>query len=115
MMNVSYKTAYLNVIGDENLSVRNVWNWPNPMKSSTYFTFVVSRSVSATIKIFTITGKCIRTMEIEDLPAGYNQIYWDGRDNNGNEIAQGLYFYKILFKSVDGARIAVKSKLLIYR
>ncbi|NIA23801.1 MAG: T9SS type A sorting domain-containing protein, partial [Proteobacteria bacterium] len=115
MMNVSYKTAYLNIIGDENLSVRNVWNWPNPMKDVTYFTFVVSRNVSATIKVFTITGKCIRTIETEDLSAGYNQVYWDGRDNSGNEIAQGLYFYKILFKSADGSQIAVKNKLLVYR
>ena len=115
MMNVSYKTAYLKIINDENLSVRNVWNWPNPMKNFTYFTFVASRDVDATVKVFTITGKCIKTIESQGLSSGYNQIYWDGRDNMGNKIAQGLYFYKIIFKAADGSQIAVKNKLLVYR
>ncbi len=115
MLNITYKTVNVDIIGDDKISVENVLNWPNPLNDYTYFTFTVSRDVSVKIKIFTVTGKCIRTIEVDDLNAGYNQIYWDGKDICGKRPAQGLYFYKIILKDAEGSSRAVKSKLLIYR
>jgi len=115
MLNITYKTVNVDIIGDDRIYVENVLNWPNPLNDYTYFTFTVSRDVSVKIKIFTVTGKCIKTIEVDDLNAGYNQIYWDGKDTYENRPAQGLYFYKIVFKDTEGSSRAVKSKLLIYR
>ena len=53
-----------------------------------------------TIRVFTVAGRLI-----QDIPyackIGCNTIPWDGRDKDGNEIANGMYFYKIIVKRGD--------------
>jgi hypothetical protein len=79
----------------------NVYNYPNPFKNDTYFTFEL-RGVDVPdefkIRIYTIAGRLIRDIEVPqtDLNIGFNKIGWDGRDQDGDEIANGLYLYKIL-------------------
>ncbi|MCC6395380.1 MAG: hypothetical protein IT282_00055, partial [Bacteroidetes bacterium] len=82
------------------LRLMRVYNYPNPFSSSTEFTFVLSGArppEGLTIRIFTITGRRIQEIYVPptDLRVGFNRIWWDGRDRDGDEIANGYYFYKI--------------------
>lgn len=81
-----------------------VHNYPNPFSSQTVFTFVLTGSripEEVRIKIFTIAGRLIRQFDVNksQLQLGFNRIAWDGRDTDGNEIANGTYFYKVIMKS----------------
>jgi len=82
--------------------LRNIYNFPNPFKNDTYFTFELSSLLPEEIyiKIYTIAGRLIKDFSIplSDLKPGFNRIYWDGKDQDGDEIANGLYFYKIIAK-----------------
>ena len=51
----------------------------------------------ATIKIYTVTGRLIKTLGPETTVRSPNQsrIDWDGRDEDGDELANGVYLYKI--------------------
>jgi flagellar hook assembly protein FlgD len=42
------------------------------------------------------------------LRIGFNSIYWDGRDHDGDEIANGLYFYKVIYKNDDIVKTATQ-------
>lgn len=80
--------------------IKEVYNYPNPFESETYFTFNLTGSNlpdEFTIKVYTIAGRLIRKMNIPpgELQFGFNKIRWDGRDQDGNSIANGVYFYKI--------------------
>ncbi|MDR3503596.1 MAG: FlgD immunoglobulin-like domain containing protein, partial [Legionella sp.] len=82
----------------------NVYNYPNPFKNDTYFTFELHGAQSPEefkIKIFTVAGRLIRDISIpsESLRIGFNKIYWDGKDQDGDEVANGVYFYKIIAKN----------------
>jgi hypothetical protein len=78
-----------------NLRIENPLAYPNPITTDGYFTFNLSHRADVTIEIFTITGRRIKTIQQPNLRAGYNQIFWDGRDGDRDRIARGTYFYTI--------------------
>ena len=45
--------------------------------------------------VFNILGQNVRRLIDENLPAGNHSIIFDGRDNYGNELASGVYLYRI--------------------
>lgn len=81
-------------------SVYEVFNYPNPMRDFTKFTFKISgseRPEKCKIKIYTVAGRLIKS--IESFPViGFNSIEWDGRDEEGDNIANGVYLYKIIIE-----------------
>ncbi|MEA3475441.1 MAG: type IX secretion system sortase PorU [Candidatus Cloacimonadota bacterium] len=81
------------------IKVRNVLNYPNPMKDFTYFTFYLDGDAVVDIEVFTISGKKIKTISDKICQPEYNQIFWDGKDNDGDSPASGVYFYKIILNS----------------
>ena len=80
----------------EELELRNVMNYPNPFSSETEFTFTLTQPVDwLQIKIYTVNGRLIRTLET--LPGvGFNSVRWDGRDADGDFLANGVYLYKLV-------------------
>ncbi len=94
----SYRT-YFYVYNES--GIKNVYNYPNPFKGNTYFTFELTGGdipQKFLIKIYTIAGRLIRDMLVpsSELQIGFNKILWDGRDQDGDEIANGVYLYKII-------------------
>jgi hypothetical protein len=99
--------------------VQQVLNYPNPFSSQTLFTFTITGSQlpqQLYIKVFTVAGRLIRTLPISvsELRMGFNKISWDGRDQQGDEIANGTYFYKIVMhtgtESVEKVERLVKAR-----
>ena len=76
-------------------------NYPNPFTKDTTLTCELTRpGKSLTVKIYTITGRLIRKLETE-ATAGFIQLPWDGKDDDGNEVANGVYFGKFIVQSFD--------------
>lgn len=93
-----------------NPDILQVYNYPNPFTDNTYFTFELRGVVAPDeirIKIFTIAGRLIKEIQLKqsDLQIGFNRIAWDGRDEDGDVIANGLYFYKVLTKTGDEVKV----------
>ncbi|HEX38147.1 MAG TPA: T9SS type A sorting domain-containing protein [Candidatus Cloacimonetes bacterium] len=91
---------------EASLTLRNV---PNPFFESTKIQFSSSVGVkNATVTIYNTKGQLVKTIDgIADSPtAGY--AYWDGTDNQGNDVANGIYLYKV---ETNGASIAKKMML----
>ncbi len=111
--NKRQKTVQCLVMGA--LAVMEVMNCPNPFADDTYFTFMASTDIdSLVIKIYTVTGRLIQKIEAGGLTAGYHQLYWDGRDGDGDRIANGVYFYKVVARAGD-QRIVARQKLVKLR
>ncbi len=102
------KVISFRVIEEE--SVTNVLNYPNPFSTSTQFVFTLTGSEvpqDFTIRIFTITGKLIREItkeELGPLRIGLNrtQFKWDGTDEFGQKLANGVYLYKAFIQNSNG-------------
>ena len=103
--NFSSEEAYFTVVSpDAGLTIRDVYNFPNPFSSYTTFTFQhnISSSINVKVKIYSIAGRLIKEIEERNILDKFVKIDWDGRDNDGNSIANGTYLYKILVESADG-------------
>jgi len=93
----------------------DVFNYPNPFTNETNFTFSLRGTEipeEVKIKVYTITGRLILdiNLPLTDLTIGFNKIYWNGRDQDGDEIANGVYLYKVIAKFQDKTK-AVTQKL----
>ncbi|NOX38156.1 MAG: type IX secretion system sortase PorU [Calditrichaeota bacterium] len=114
--NYSEKEITFRTTRSTEMILDQVANYPNPFQEDTYFTFQFQSpngSAEVTIKIYTITGRLIR--EITDVAyPGFNKIYWDGRDEVGDVLANGVYLYKIIVDDGDN-RLEKIEKLAIVR
>lgn len=85
------------------LRVFNVFNYPNPFTGSTTFTFQHNQLVpiDVEVKIYTVAGRLIEsiTHSASDV---FVMIPWDGLDRDGDEIANGVYLYKLIVRTQDG-------------
>jgi hypothetical protein len=84
-----------------NARVDQLIPYPSPTEGPLDFTFRVigaDAPESAHVKIYTVAGRLIRNLESPagDLRIGFNSIHWDGRDADGDAIANGVYFYKLV-------------------
>ena len=75
-------------------------NYPNPFKPETWIPFKLAQDSTVTAKIYDVTGKQIRTIELGHIPAGNyvessKAIYWDGRTEDGEQVSSRTYFYQI--------------------
>jgi hypothetical protein len=100
---LDYKISF-DVVNHE--SITEVMNYPNPFSTSTRFVFTLTGSEIPTyfkIQIMTITGRVIREIMLDELGPihiGRNitQYAWNGRDQYNDQLANGVYFYRIITK-----------------
>jgi hypothetical protein len=57
--------------------------------------FIVDSPVHTTLKIYNIRGELVKTLVDEPKEAGSYEAIWDGKDENGNQVASGIYFYQL--------------------
>lgn len=70
-------------------------NHPNPFNSQTMFRVTLPRKCHVTIEIYNILGQRIKTVLDFEMPAGNQFIRWDGKDDAGQTVSTGIYFYRI--------------------
>ncbi len=102
--NYTVTNIEFNVQTSSALTLENVYNYPNPMKSNTSFVFNhnFDKTLNATVKIYTVSGRLIKELNKTGITDKFVSIDWDGRDNDGDNIANGTYIYKLTIKSEDG-------------
>jgi hypothetical protein len=89
-------------------------NYPNPFNPETWIPYDLANSVNVKITIYDANGSVVRTLEVGNLPAGSyisrgQSSYWDGKNDAGEKVSSGLYFYKL----TAGDFSAVKRMLMI--
>lgn len=95
------------------VAIKDLLPYPNPMKKDGYITFSLSSASDVTITFYTMTGRKIRTIKQNGLSAGYQQIYWDGKDQDGDRLANNTYFFKVKAKSLKTGKSAEKTERVI--
>ncbi|MCD4817283.1 MAG: hypothetical protein K8S23_01160 [Candidatus Cloacimonetes bacterium] len=100
-------------IGD--ITISDMLPYPNPMEKEGYFTFVITEPADVTLNIYTITGKKIRSIKKFACNANYNEIQWNGKDQDGDYLANNTYFYKLKAKSlISNKSVEEKGTFVIY-
>ncbi len=104
--NSSTQSILFRIVPREEIRIERVFNYPNPFSTSTHFTFEINQDAEIEIKIYTTSGLLIKHIERVEAQPGFNMIHWDGLDDMGDRLANGVYLYKIIAKAhIDGKRI----------
>ena len=70
-------------------------NHPNPFNPTTSFKFSLTKSARVKIDILNILGQRVKTLVDEDMRPGAYLADWDGKDEDGNSVSSGVYFYRM--------------------
>ena len=96
--------TFFDVSSSDHLTLVDVMNYPNPFGSSTLFTFRQNQTglLNVTVKVYTVAGRLIQTLLTTSAGESFVRVPWDGRDRDGDILANGVYFYKVLVSTADG-------------
>jgi hypothetical protein len=88
--------------------VRDLYPYPNPMNTHTTFAFRVEGGTQQPedfrLRIYTLSGRLIRAFRAADvnggggLRVGWNTLRWNGRDQDGDRVATGVYLYRVVVR-----------------
>jgi hypothetical protein len=70
-------------------------NYPNPFNPETEISYVLPTACFVELFIYNLLGQKVRMLVDESQSAGLKNVKWDGKDENGVNVASGIYFYKI--------------------
>ncbi len=99
--NRAISTITLHLTLDEKLDVSDPLNFPNPFSETTTFVYTLSVSADVTITIYTLNGVKVRILDAVADQAGFQRLPWDGRDEFGDQIANGAYLYHFRAETLD--------------
>lgn len=103
----SSDTLKLSFIVSEQLDLIDYGNFPNPFAETTIFAYELTETVKKlTITIYSVEGRKVRILDNDNIIsglnlnlAGYHEIEWDGKNQDGIPVGNGNYFYQIRVKN----------------
>jgi hypothetical protein len=70
-------------------------SYPNPFNQTTKIEFTLAKSGFVSLNIYDILGRKVKTLVSEHLSSGYKSVLWDGKNESGDDVASGIYFYQL--------------------
>lgn len=106
------------VVSDEDVTLTNVLNYPNPFVNYTEFWFTHNKPyepLDVQVQIFTVTGKVVKTINQTVTTDGFlcRELTWNGLDDYGDKIGKGVYVYKLTVKSTVTGKMTEKIEKLV--
>jgi len=95
------------VADNAQMALNNILNYPNPFTDHTEFMFehnLPGQELEVMVQIYTVSGKLVKTIQ-QPISAAENTgyridgIHWDGRDDFGDQLARGVYIYKLSLRA----------------
>ena len=88
-----------------------IGNYPNPFNPETTIVFNLPHPEYVTIDVFNIRGQKVRRLLECYMDNGIHSVLWNGKNDFGNDLSSGLYFYKMTTESEDF--VSVKRMILL--
>jgi hypothetical protein len=90
-------------------------NYPNPFNPDTWIPFLLAEPAEVTITIFSTTGQVVRTVALGHRGAGTyirknKAAYWNGKNENGETVGSGVYFY-----TLNAGKFTATRKMLVIK
>jgi len=103
-------TSHINVACPEKYEL--IQNYPNPFNTGTQikYSLAAEQDHETRLIIYDLLGKHIYTLINKKQSSGTYMIKWDGRDETGNKVASGIYFYKL----TSGPFVKTNKMVLLY-
>ena len=95
------------VVEDAAAALEHVLNYPNPFTTSTEFQFehnLTGNLLDVQVQVYTVNGRLVKTINSQQPATGYRMtgITWDGTDDFGDQLARGVYLYRVQVRAIAG-------------
>lgn len=102
------------------VSIDSALVYPNPVSTGASFTFFLNRSALVSVRIYTLSGRRVRSIPDRLCGFGYNEIFWDGADATGKPLPNGVYLYRLEARTIEntigqGSITALTDRFIIHR
>ena len=90
-------------------------NYPNPFNPETWIPYQLSKPADVSVIIYNVNGQMVRRLELGSMMPGHytdrsRSAYWDGRNDSGEMVSSGIYFYQL-----QAGRDAEVKKMIIVK
>ena len=85
-------------------------NVPNPFNPLTRIRFTLPEAGQAKLVIYDVLGRQVRTLLNRRLAADHYEVFWNGKNNGGVDVATGVYFYRL-----EACRLKATKKMVLLR
>lgn len=85
-------------------------NYPNPFNPGTAISFTLPKAGEVTLTIYSTAGQLIRQVTTGNFAAGEHRVNWDGRNSAGEQVAAGIYLYRLVVHDAAGAVTFTETK-----
>ena len=115
--NYTDKKFTLITVAESELKLWDLLVYPNPVRSKgpVWFTFKLNREAKVQVKVFTVAGRMVWKSSKINAGTGFNRVFWDGKDMDGDEISNGLYLVKVTATTEGKEETSLVEKMLIAR
>jgi len=76
-------------------------NYPNPFNPETVIKFSLPQDSKVTLRVYNVLGQVVNTLVDQVFPAGNHSVTWDGKNEQGSDVASGVYFYRLKASSYE--------------
>ena len=102
------------VVPDAGIST--VYNFPNPVQSGTRFLFTTDAvAAQGVVRVFSVAGRHVARIPFSYSGGGSMVIPWDGRDDDGDELGNGTYLYRVELEAPGQSLISDMQRLVVMR
>jgi hypothetical protein len=84
-------------------------NYPNPFNPVTNIRFTVPGKNFVSLDVYDVAGRVVKRLISKEMAANVYKVAWDGTNNRGQQVASGVYFYKL----IAGPHVATRKMVLI--
>ncbi len=85
-------------------------NYPNPFNPTTIIEYTLQKKAQVNLEIYNLLGQKVKTLVDEYQSPGSYRIFWDGRNEQEQTVATGIYFYKL-----EGNGVSQTKKMIILK
>lgn len=85
--------------------VTKLTTYPNPFNQRLQISFELNKAATATVQIYNVKGQAVRDLTKGTFTKGTHSVLWDGNDNDGKQVGQGIYFTRL---TADGTVLTQK-------
>ncbi|MCK6542489.1 T9SS type A sorting domain-containing protein [bacterium] len=88
-------------------------NYPNPFNPTTTIRYELPVSAKVTIKVYNILGQEVTTLVDADQTSGFQKVVWNGLNKYNQQVASGVYIYRMIAVSKDGKQSFTQTKKMM--
>jgi len=90
-------------------------NYPNPFNPSTTIEYALPVDAKVRLVIYNLLGEVVNVLNTTEQRAGYHSFVWNSKDDNGNNLSSGIYFYELKADGVNGQQFTQLRKMVLLK